>query len=77
MSQKRLEDMTEPELKACITRCCQTLRRELPRGTGFIFLAASFDGKIAQYGGNVERASAAAWMAETIARWDAGDHMER
>lgn len=74
---KSLDEMTEPELKAVITNCCRMLSRELPRGTGFIFLAAPFDGRVAQYGGNVERPNAMAWMRETLERWQAGDYVER
>lgn len=72
-----LEDMTEPELKATFDQVARIVEASLPDGSGFILLAASFDGKIAQYVSNVERDDAAAWMLETLYRWNRGDHVPR
>ena len=72
-----LEDMTEPELKRTMEQVARAVKGKLPRESGFIVLAASFDGKIAQYASNVDRHDAAAWMLETMYRWNRGDHVPR
>lgn len=76
---KRLEDMTEPELLAVMQRACERVADALPPGSAFILLAATGgeEGKIAQYGGNCSKKDAAAWMRECIARWEAGDFIQR
>lgn len=74
---KRLEDMTEPELRAQMNLTASAVKASLPPGTGFIVLAASFDGGIAQYASNVRREDCEKWMVETIARWNANDFIAR
>lgn len=77
MADKRLEDMTEPELKKIMQEACERLKFTFPKGTGFIILAASFDGGIAQYASNCERDDAIFWMLETIQRWLKKDYIPR
>lgn len=72
-----LEDMTEPELRTILDRVASAVKAKLPHHTGFIVLAASLDGRIAQYVSNVERDDAAAWMLETLYRWNRGEHVPR
>lgn len=74
---KRLEDMTEPELREQMNLVCEACSLAFPKGTGFIVLAASFDGQTAQYASNVNREDAAKWMLETITRWNLGDFVPR
>ena len=74
---KPLEEMTEPELQAVMHHACERLKFTFPKGTGFLVLATTFGGKIAQYASNVQREDAIRWMKETIARWEAGDHIPR
>lgn len=74
---KSLEDMTEPELRAQMQSLCLAIQATLPEGTGFIVLAASWDGRIAQYASNTERESAEEWMLETLLRWKRNDHTPR
>lgn len=74
---KRLEDMTEPELRAQLNLTCSAIKASLPPNTGFVVLAASFDGQTAQYGGNVQRDDAMFWMLETIQRWLKRDYVPR
>ncbi len=74
---KPLEDMTEPELNEIMRQACERLKFTFPKGTGFIVLAATFDGGIAQYASNVDRRDAEKWMLETVARWQAGDYVPR
>ena len=74
---KPLEDMTEPELRAIMHEACERLKFTFPKGTGFIVLASTFGGGIAQYASNVERGDAEKWMLETIVRWQRGDYIPR
>lgn len=74
---KSLDDMTEPELQQTMNGCGDAAKRSLPPGTAFIVLATPFNGKISQYVSNVDREDAAAWMRETLQRWDMGDHVPR
>lgn len=73
-----LEDMTEPELKDLFNKVAGAIKSHLPPGTGFILLASPVGRHgVAQYVANVERECAAEWMVETVARWQAGDHVPR
>lgn len=74
---KRLEDMTEVELKAQMQGVAKVVKHVLPPDTGFIVLASSFGGGIAQYVSNVERDDAVYWMLETIQRWMKKDYIPR
>lgn len=74
---KPLEEMTEPELREVIGGACEALKNALPPNTGFVFQAATFGGRIAQYGSNVERSDAEEWMLETLLRWKRRDYAPR
>ena len=74
----KYDQMTEPELRKHFNDLCDKIKYHLPPDTGFIVLAAPFGASgIAQYASNVHRDDAERWMVETMARWDAGDHVER
>lgn len=73
-----LEQLTEPELREYFTNLGTIIRAHLPPNTGFMILVTPMgDRSIAQYLGNIERADAAAWMRETLARWDSDDFVPR
>lgn len=74
---KSLEDMNEPELRAQMDLTATAIKMSLPPRTGFIVLAATFDGGIAQYASNVQHEDAAKWMIETLTRWGLGDFVPR
>lgn len=70
--------MTEPELRALMTRLADRITSELPADTSFILLAAPFGaGGIAQYVSNCRKGDAAKWMLETIDRWATNDYVPR
>lgn len=53
---KRLEDMTEPELRHLTTRILDGVKAELPEGTGFCVLFWPFgEHAISHYGSNARR----------------------
>lgn len=74
---KPLEDQDEQELRHTMEWTASVIKTALPQNTGFILLASTFGGGIAQYISNVQREDAQNWMRETIARWSIGDHVER
>lgn len=74
---KSLEDMTEPELREVMTGVAKATKGALPPQTAFIVLASGHEGAAAQYVSNVEKGCAAAWMIETIERWEKGDFVPR
>lgn len=71
------DNMTEPELNRHFNDVGRTIQATLPEGTHFILLAAPEEGRVAQYVSNVQRPDAAAWMRETLARWEMNDLVER
>lgn len=74
---KPLEDQDEQELRHTMEWTASVIKTALPQNTGFILLASTFGGGIAQYISNVQRADAEGWMRETLIRWNLGDHVER
>lgn len=75
---KSLDDMNEVELRDLFNKVAMRLKATLPPNTGFVVLATDFTKQgVAQYVSNVERSCAAKWMTETVARWEAGDHVPR
>jgi hypothetical protein len=75
---KRLDDMTEPELRDIMTDCARAVRHRLPPDTGFLVLAADFGpGGIAQYIGNGRRPDFIRWMRETADRLEAREDVPR
>ena len=73
----RLEDMNEHELAELMRQACERLKFTFPPGTGFIVLASSTDGGIAQYASNCDRDDCMLWMLETIQRWLKRDYVPR
>lgn len=75
---KALVDMTEPELTILFRRVARSVEAQLPPDTGFVVLASPRGTSgVSQYVGNTRREDAAAWMLETVARWNLGEHVPR
>lgn len=74
MSRHKFDDMTEPELRRLFNRVAAAVDKTLPKGTGFIVLAAPIGrAGVAQFVSNVHREDAIQWMQETIDRFESGD----
>lgn len=61
---KKLDDMTEPELKRLLNTLANAMYADLPNGTAFVLLLAPFGGPVAQYMTNAQRSDCVAWMRE-------------
>jgi len=75
----QLDDMTEPELRRIMTAVARAVEAQLPRGVGFVVLAADFgaDPGTAQYVANASRQDCIRWLRETADRLEARDDVPR
>lgn len=73
---KKLENMTEPELKRLMIECGDSLRQVLGRETQFVLVVFD-DPKVAQYIATCERGSMIEAMRETANRLEAKQDIPR
>lgn len=76
---KRLDEMTEPELRALMNGVARAVEGALPPGVGFLVLAADFasDPGTAQYVSNAARPECIKWLRETADRLEAREDVPR
>ena len=78
MTDKTLDDMTEPELRVVMQRVAKACDDALPPRSGFIVLAAPFhQGGSAQYVSNAERTDCLSWLKETVERFEQHEEVPR
>jgi hypothetical protein len=75
---KQLDNMSEPELRDLMNNVAHAVNALLPKGTGFIVLAAPFNKSgIAQYVSNGTRSDCIMWLRETADRLESNEENPR
>jgi hypothetical protein len=81
---KRIEDMTEPELRAYFKRLARIVEDQLPAGPGprgkclfFLIVTDTIEPGIGQYVSNVERSGAIKLLRETADRLESREDVTR
>lgn len=75
---KKIEDMTEPELRELTTRICRGVSEKLPAMTGFCVLFWPIGThNVAQYGSNCHRVDMVTALRETADRLERREDVPR
>lgn len=75
---KRLDDLTEPELRRVMDRAARGIARALPPDTGFVVLAFEFGAAgVSQYISNGRREDIITFLRETADRLESRQDVPR